>query len=97
MIKNDPIVLKKNERLEHVLKNIVTISKRMERNRTGIALKEWIKSLTSSYYQERVLSWERILNQENVFQELKTLECDILNPDLLTSLKIKFMRKTSYI
>jgi len=27
------------------------------------------------------------------YTELKTLECDILNPDLLTSLKIKFMTK----
>ena len=26
--------------------------------------------------------------------ELKTLECDILNPDLLINLEIKFMRKT---
>ena len=29
--------------------------------------------------------------------ELKTLEWDILNPDLLTNLEIKFMRKTSHI
>ena len=29
--------------------------------------------------------------------ELKTLEWDILNPDLLTYLEIKFMRKTSHI
>ena len=29
--------------------------------------------------------------------ELKTLECDILNPDLLTNLEIKFMRKTGNI
>ena len=29
--------------------------------------------------------------------ELKTLECDILNPDLLTFLEIKFMRRTSHI
>jgi len=29
--------------------------------------------------------------------ELKTLECDILNPDLLINLEIKFMRKTSNI
>ena len=31
-------------------------------------MKERLKSLTRSYFQER------ILNQENVFQELKTLE-----------------------
>ena len=36
-IKNDPIVPKKNERLERVLKNIGTFSKRTERNGTGIA------------------------------------------------------------
>ena len=29
--------------------------------------------------------------------ELKTLECDILNPDLLINLEIKFMRATSKI
>ena len=29
--------------------------------------------------------------------ELKTLECDILNPDLLINLEIKFMRTTSNI
>jgi len=29
--------------------------------------------------------------------ELKTLECDILNPDLLINLEIKFMRRTSNI
>ena len=29
--------------------------------------------------------------------ELKTSEWDILNPDLLTYLEIKFMRKTSHI
>ena len=63
MIKNDPIVPKKNEHLERVLKNIGTISKRTERNGTEIAWKEWLKSLTRSYFQERVRSWERILNQ----------------------------------
>ena len=36
-IKNDPIVPKKNESSECVLKNFGTISKRRERNRTGIA------------------------------------------------------------
>ena len=36
-IKNDPIVPKKNERSERVLKNFGTISKRTERNGTGIA------------------------------------------------------------
>ena len=29
--------------------------------------------------------------------ELKTLECDILNLDLLINLEIKFMRRTSHI
>ena len=29
--------------------------------------------------------------------ELKTLECDILNPDLLTFQEIKFMWRTSHI
>ena len=40
-IKNDPIVPKKNECLEHVLKNIETISKRTERN--GKCLKRTVK------------------------------------------------------
>ena len=57
---------RKNERLERVLKNIGTVSKRTERNTTGIDWTERLKSLTRSYYQELVLSWERILNQ-NVF------------------------------
>ena len=29
--------------------------------------------------------------------EMKTLECDILNPDLLINLEIKFMRSISNI
>ena len=29
--------------------------------------------------------------------ELKTLECDVLNPDLLINLEIKFMWRTSNI
>ena len=29
--------------------------------------------------------------------DLKTLECDILNPDLLINLEIKFIRKTRNI
>ena len=29
--------------------------------------------------------------------ELKTLECDILNPDMLINLEIKFMRRTRNI
>ena len=53
---------KKNERLERVLIYSGTISKK----RNGIALKERLKSLTRSYFQELVLSWERILNQECV-------------------------------
>ena len=73
------------------------ILEQLVKERNGNCMKERLKSLTRSYFQERILSWERILNQENVFQELKTLECDILNPDLLTSLKIKFMSRTSYI
>ena len=52
---------KKNESLERVLKNIVTISKRTERNGMGIASKEQLKLFMRSYYQERVLSWEHIL------------------------------------
>ena len=66
-----PSFRKKNERLERVLKNIGTFSKRTERNGTGIAWKERLKSLTRSYYQERVLSWERILNQECVLIHLE--------------------------
>ena len=37
----------------------------------------------------------RFINKKK--SELKTLECDILNPDLLINLEIKFMRKTSNI
>ena len=33
----------------------------------------------------------------HVQSELKTLECDILNPDLLINLEIKFMRRLSNI
>ena len=46
------------------------ICKRMERNESGIAWKERLKSLTSSYYQEFILSWERILNQECILNPL---------------------------
>ena len=66
-IKNDPIVLKKR-----FLKNIGTISKRTERN--GNRLKRTLKSGTSSYYQERVLSRERILNQECVLNYLEIIK-----------------------
>ena len=54
------------ERLECLLKNIGTLSKRIEQNGTRIAWKERLKSLTRSYYQEHVLSWEHILNHEYV-------------------------------
>ena len=64
--KTIPSFQNKNERLERVLKNFGMISKRTERNRTGIAWKEQLKLLTHSYFQELVLSWERILNQECV-------------------------------
>ena len=56
MIKTDPIVLKKNKRIEHVLKNVGTICKGTERNGTEITQKERLKSGMRSYYQERVLS-----------------------------------------
>ena len=46
----------------------------MERNGKGIAWKERLKSLTRSYYQERVLSWERILNQECVLNHLEIVK-----------------------
>ena len=45
---------KKNERIEHILKNIGTICKGTERN--GNCLKRRLKSGTRSYYQECVLS-----------------------------------------
>ena len=64
--KTIPSFQNKNERLERVLKNFGIISKRTERNGTGIAWKEQLKLLTRSYFQELVLSWERILNQECV-------------------------------
>ena len=38
------------------------------------------------------------IHHSKVFSsELKSLECDILNPDLLINLEIKFMRRTSNI
>ena len=43
---------KKNESIEHVLKNVRTICKGTEQNGTEIALKERLKSGTRSYYQE---------------------------------------------
>ena len=39
----------------------------------------------------------RIIRLVDNGTELKTLEWDILNPDLLINLEIKFMRKTSNI
>jgi len=38
---------------------------------------------------------EPLLTCKSIFSELKTLECDILNPDLLINLEIKFMRQKS--
>ena len=63
---------KKNKRIERVLKNVVTICKGMKKN--GNVLKERLKSGTSSYYQERVLSRERILNQECALNHLEIIE-----------------------
>ena len=53
MIKNDPIVLKK-ERMHAFLKMLEQFVK--EQN--GNFWKECLKSGTSSYYQEHILSWE---------------------------------------
>ena len=64
----------KKTRLEHILKNIETISKRTERNGTGMAWKERLKSLTRSYYQERVLSRDCILNQACVLNPLEIVK-----------------------
>ena len=55
-IKNNHIVPKK----ERNAKN--TFLKILERNGTDISLKECLKSGTHSYYQERGLSQEHILN-----------------------------------
>ena len=61
----------KKKRLERVLKNIERFIVK-ERNRN--CLKKWLKSLTRSYYQERVLSWERILNKECVLNHLEIVK-----------------------
>ena len=49
----------------------------------------------------KFLCWEtRLILHDSLirnFPELKTLECDILNPDLLTFLEIKFIWRTSHI
>ena len=45
-----------------------------EQNGTGIAWKERLKSVTRSYYQELVLSFERILNQECILNPLEIVE-----------------------
>ena len=57
-----------------------------ERNGTGIAWKERLKWLTRSYFQERVLSWERILNQECV----SSIENRIYREELKESLGMDF-------
>ena len=62
----------KYERSERVLKNLERLVK--ERNGMGIAWKERLKSLTRSYYQELVLSWEGILNQECVLNHLEIVK-----------------------
>ena len=66
----------------------------------GNALKN-DNSMTIDCNKKRAIFISKLhsLNQEFYFNspELKTLECDILNPDLSTYLKIKFMRKTSHI
>ena len=69
-----PSFWKINERIERVLKNIGTVCKGTEQNRTKIAWKEHLKSEASSYYQERVLSQECILNQECVLNHLEIIK-----------------------
>ena len=54
IIKNDPIVPKKNEHRERILKNIETIIKRMNMERTKIAEKNFKIRNTCSYHQEHV-------------------------------------------
>ena len=59
MIKNDPIV-KKNECLERVLKNIGMISKRMEQN--GNCWKRTVKIVNAFLLSRTCYKWECILN-----------------------------------
>ena len=63
---------KKSERVERILKNVGTICKGTEWN--GNFWKAHLISGTSSYYQECVLSRERILNQEYVLNHLEIIE-----------------------
>ena len=50
----------------------------------GIA---WKEQLTLSYYQERILSWERILNRECVLNPLEIVK-DFLLFNQLFSIKL---------
>ena len=74
----------------YLKKNIETICKGTEQNRN--CLKRTLKSGTRSYYQERILSRERNLNQEFVLNHLEIIKSFfwfegqlILNPHLFSS------------
>ena len=61
--------------------------------KNGNVLKERLKSGTSSYYQERVLSRERILNQECALNHLEIIERFFFVFDHLGVLRLKTPRK----
>ena len=63
---NNPIVPKKTNAQNVLLKILERLVKERNGTDTGIAWKERLKWLTRSYFQECVQSWERILNQECV-------------------------------
>ena len=65
------IVPKKNKRIERVLKNIGTIYKGTERK---LLEKERLESGTLFYFQECILSRERILNKECVLNHLEIIK-----------------------
>ena len=65
-----PSFRKKNKHIERVLKIVGTICKGTERT----FLKRSFKSGTWSYYQERVLSRDCILNQECVLNHLEIIK-----------------------
>ena len=56
---------------------------------------EDVEQLIIKYCLKKML--RDVINLYVVWPELKTLEWDILNPDRIINLEIKFMRKTSHI
>jgi len=76
---------------------LLLISRLINRSRLRISQSKVYSSEHKKPNPQQQHDYEEQWDKEKECPELKTLECDILNPDLLINLEIKFMRTTSNI